>query len=345
MIDKKSTDKFIIIILVAILFIVAFIILRELIVSIFYGLILAYILHPIQRRVSKKIKNETLSALIVSIVFFVIVIFAALLIITSLINQTTSLFNSFQNVDLKGVITKILPKSMSTGSSDTIIGSLNSYITNFATGLENKAKNFFLDTPRLLLDLIITIFVFFFALRDGKKLLEYIRSLSPFKTETTERIIKRFREVTSSVLLGQVLVGLLQGIVCGIGYFIFGVPNLVVLIYITIIVSLIPFAGHGLVWVPVDIYLFVIGRTTAGIGFLIYGLIVITAVENLSRPIFVSRKTHINTGIIIIGMMGGLLTIGFSGLILGPLILSYILLMFDIYKKEVMIKKEETASN
>ena len=66
----------------------------------------------------------------------------------------------------------------------------------------------------------------------------------------------------------------------------------------------------------------------------------ISSVENLSRPIFVSKKTHMNTGIVIVGMMGGLLSIGFSGLILGPLILSYILLMFDIYKNEFLGKKE-----
>jgi len=340
MLDKKGTETAIILILIAILFILVFVIIKPLAIPIIYGILLAYILHPIQKRVSKRIKNENISAIIVSLCFFVILITVVILISASVINQTTSLFNTFKNMDFKEVITKIIPNSIPPQISDTIVGSINSYISNFTSGLVDQVKNFLLDTPVLLLELIVMIFVFFFVLRDGEKLVEHLESLSPFKTETTERIIKRFQEVTNSVLLGQILVGLLQGIVCGIGYFIFGVPNIIILIYITMIVSLIPFAGHGLVWVPVDIYLFMIGRTNAGIGFLIYGLIIITAVEHLSRPIIVSKKAHMNTGIVIVGMMGGLLSIGFSGLILGPLILSYILLIFDIYKKEFLGKKE-----
>lgn len=340
MLDKKDLETIIIIVLTAILFILVFLIIKPLVIPIIYGLLLAYILYPIQKIVSKRIKNETISAFIVSIGFLIIVVLLFIIIIGSLYSQTTTLFHKIQNLDFKEIITSIIPKSVSSQISDTVIGSINSYLTKFTTGLENKTKDFLLDTPALLLKLVVTIFVFFFTLRDGKKLIEHLRSLSPFKTETTDRIIKRFKEVTSSVILGQILVGILQGVVCGIGYFIFGVPNIIILIYITMIVSLIPFAGHGLVWVPVDIYLFMTGRTTAGIGFLIYGLTIITAVEHLSRPIFVSKKTQMNTGIVIIGMMGGLLSIGFSGLIIGPLILSYILLMFDIYKKEFMDKKE-----
>lgn len=340
MLDKKGIETVIILTLIAILLILVFLIIKPLAIPIIYGILLAYILNPIQKIVSKRIKNETISAFIVSIGFFIILITVFILITASLMNQTTSFYQTFKHIDFKEVITKIIPKSVSPQISDTIIGSINSYLTKFTAGLENQIKNFFLDTPILLLKLVIIIFVFFFVLKDGKRLVEHLESLSPFRTETTERIIKRFKEVTNSVLLGQVLVGLLQGIVCGIGYFIFGVPNIVILIYITMIVSLIPFAGHGLVWVPVVIYLFIIGRTTAGIGLLIYGLTIITAVEHLSRPIIVSKKTQMNTGIVIVGMMGGLLSIGFSGLIIGPLILSYILLMFDIYKKEFMDKKE-----
>lgn len=340
MLDKKNIETVIILVLTAILLILVFFILNSLIIPIIYGLLLAYILTPVQKFISKKIKNETVSAIIVSVGFFVLLILLVILIVISLVNQTTSFYYTIKNMDFQQIILKVLPKSISSHLSDTVLGSINSYLAKFTASLENQVKNFFLDTPTLILKLIVTIFVFFFALRDGKKLMENLRSLSPFKQETTERIFKKFKDVTNSVLLGQILIGLLQGVICGIGYFIFGVPNIVLLIYITMIVSLIPFAGHGLVWVPVDIYLFISGRTTAGIGFLIYGLTIITAVEHLSRPIFVSKKIHMNTGIVIIGMMGGLLSIGFSGLIIGPLVLSYILLMFDIYKNEIMTKKE-----
>ena len=128
--------------------------------------------------------------------------------------------------------------------------------------------------------------------------------------------------------------GILQGLIAGIGYFIFGVPNALLLTILTILIGVIPIIGPWLVWIPVDIYLFVANRPGAGMGLFIYGMLLINWVDTIVRPMIVSRRTQINPGIILVGMIGGLFVFGLLGLIIGPLILAYVLLVLEIYRKQ-----------
>lgn len=132
----------------------------------------------------------------------------------------------------------------------------------------------------------------------------------------------------------------------GLGYFVFGVPNAILLTVITVIAAIIPVVGPWLVWVPVDIYLFGTGNTSAGLGLLIYGLVIISWIDNVIRSMIVSRRTQLNTGIVMIGMSGGLFAFGFIGLIIGPLILAYVLLVIEVLRKstvseDLIFKKPE----
>ena len=128
----------------------------------------------------------------------------------------------------------------------------------------------------------------------------------------------------------------MQGLVAGIGYFILGVPNAIFLTILTIIASIIPVVGSWLIWVPVDIYLFATGHFWAGIILLIYGTFLISLIDNFIRLIIVSRKTQINQGIVMIGMIGGIFVFGVIGLIIGPLILAYVLLVLELYRKHTL---------
>ena len=338
MINEKEIDKLVVLVLVIALFVIAALILNKIIFAIFYGVLFAYVIFPIHKRLTLKIKNENVSiAIIMSLIVIILGIFV-LIITTALINQSDTIMSALKNLDL----TKIFKDNefLSKGFASSAISSLNTYINNFVQGFDKRMTDFFLNIPYMLLHFIVMIATFFFVLKNGKYIVDSIKELSPFERSTTDRLIKRFKEVTNSILLGQVFVGILQGIVCGIGYFMFGVPNALLLTYITMIIGIIPVAGHTLVWIPAAVYLLMIGRTTAGLLFLIYGATIISAVEHLSRPIFISKKTEINTGIIITSMMGGLIAIGFSGIIIGPLVISYIILVFDIYKEKYADKKE-----
>jgi predicted PurR-regulated permease PerM len=193
------------------------------------------------------------------------------------------------------------------------------------------------------LNFLVFLFVLFFSLKDGEKAMEYLKSVSPLKKETEERFIKRFKDITNSVLLGQILVGVVQGLTAGIGFFIFKVDNALLLTIMAIICSIIPMVGPWIVWLPVSVFMFASAKPEIAIGFLIYNLCLTSLIDNVIRPFVISRKTEINSAVIVVGMVGGFLVFGIIGLIIGPLIIAYVLLMMEIYKKRnIEEKKDET---
>ncbi len=348
MITEKIFKNILTAILITGLFILALLILKPVAISIIFGILLAYIFFPIHKRLLLKIKRENLSAFLVCILLLLIVLIPVVLILSSIINQIVQVYISLQNVDFAFSLRETFPLLFSSELSSNLANSLNSIISKTISYFITKFSGFILDIPIMVLQFFIVIFVFFFGLRDGKKAVEYVRSLSPFKKETAKRFFRQFKDITNSVLLGQLVVGVIQGIIAGIGYYIFGVPYALFLTLLTMFVGIIPLIGPWLVWIPVDIYLFLTGRTGTAFGLLIYGIIAISWLDTLIRPLIVSKKTEINSAIVIIGMIGGLFVFGVLGLILGPLILGYVLLVIDIYrksKKSVFFKEVKQKPN
>ena len=335
MIEKESYKQIVNIVLVAGLFIIAYFVIKPIFFSIVYGILLAYLFYPFYMKIDSKIKNETLSALLVSITIFTIIFVLLVLLLGTLLNQVVSFYLSLQNIDFRLLIEQLTPSFISElDLSKTIASSLSNSISKVIANLATTLGDFLFDIPIILLQTIIVFLIFFFSLRDGEKAFEYFKSLSHLKKETQDKFFKHFKGITQSVLIGQVVVGMIQGLVAGIGYLIFGVPNAVFLTLLTVGIGIIPIIGPWLVWIPVDAYLFLDGRTAAGIGLLIYGLVFVNWIDTVIRPLIVSRKTEINPAIILIGMIGGLFVFGIIGLIIGPLVLAYVILVLEIYRKQ-----------
>ncbi len=175
-------------------------------------------------------------------------------------------------------------------------------------------------------------------MRDGVKMKEYLKSISPFSHELEQNISKQFKDITNSVIYGHIAVGVLQGLLTGIGLFIFQVPQALLLTFLAIILSIFPIIGAWLIWIPASVYLLVSGHTGAAIGLFLYGAILVSWIDNVLRPYIVSRKAKLNSGLVIIGMLGGLIVFGILGLIIGPLIIAYLLILLDAYKNKQISK-------
>ncbi len=334
MLDKDNFKELLNYILVIGLFIIAFIVIKPIIFAIIYGVLFAYVLYPVYKYTLSKIKNENASAFIICMgLLFILLIFTSI-ILGSLLNQVLSLYSSLQKTNLTNIIQSSLPDFFSSELSTNMVSSINSSISKLLAKFASSIGDFVLDLPSFILQILVVFLILFYSLKDGEKAFEYIKSLSPLKKEVQEKFFQHFKNITKSVLVGQIVVGIFQGIIAGIGYFIFGVPNALLLTLLTMIIGIIPIIGPWLVWIPIDIYLFAIGRTGAGLGLLIYGLFLINWIDTIIRPLIVSRKTQINPAVILIGMIGGLFVFGILGLILGPLILAYVLLVIEIYRKQ-----------
>lgn len=335
MIEKEVFKQVLNYLLVVMLFILAFMIIKPIFYAIIYGILLAYVFYPLYKWTLSKLKNELISALTICIGILVILVSISVIILATLLKQAINFYLTLQKLNIGEIVGKLLPKFISSSEvSSTLVTSLNNSLSKLLGSFVTTLGDFVFNLPGFFLQFFVLALVFFFCLKDGEKAFEYFKSLSPLKKETQNKFFKHFENITNSVLIGQIVVGVIQGIVAGIGYFIFGVPNAILLTLLTIVIGIIPLIGPWLVWIPVDIYLFIIGRDEAGLLLLIYGMIFISWVDNIIRPLIVSRRTQINQAIILIGMIGGIYVFGVIGLIIGPLILAYVLLVLELYRKQ-----------
>ncbi|MBS3075184.1 AI-2E family transporter [Candidatus Pacearchaeota archaeon] len=334
MFTKPNFKNLIILLLTIGIFILAIIVIKPIIIPIIYGLLLAYIFSPVYKFLLKKLKNKNLTAGIICLGLLIILLGISILIFQHLFDQIINFYINIQKIDFTKIAEQMLPEFISSSEiSTTVSGYLNNYISTLIETFLKMFKEFIFDLPVIILKLFIVIFIFFFSLRDGDKAIEFIKSLSPLKKETEDRFFNHLKEITNLVLLGQIVVGIVQGLTAGIGYFIFGVPNALLLTSITMITAIIPIIGAWIIWIPVVIFLFATGNSGAGIGLLIYGIIIVSTIDNIIRFLIVSKRTKLNSVIVLLGMIGGLFTFGFLGLIIGPLSLAYVLLIAELYVK------------
>ena len=197
----------------------------------------------------------------------------------------------------------------------------------------NSFSQIILNFPTLFLQFLVVFFTFFFVLKDKDKLISYVQSLSPFSKDVEKKLFKSSRGITSSVIYGQIIIGIVQGLIAGLGFFIFGVPNALLLTLFATIAGIFPIIGPFIIWAPVVIYLFIAGNTFSAIGLILFGLISST-IDNFLRPILVSKRTTMHPALLLIGMIGGLLLFGIVGFILGPLIIAYLFIILEIYRNK-----------
>jgi predicted PurR-regulated permease PerM len=332
-IDEKQTRKFFIFVIIGILLFLSFLVLKPILISSVMGLIMAFIFFPVYSWINKFVKFRGISSLIVCFLFLSIIIIPLWLVLPLAIRQVFDLFNTLQKLDLVSILGKLAPSLVSSPEvSATITTNFNNLISGLTSTVLNGFSQYLLKSPEIFLNIFIFIFVFYFGLKDGESFINYIKAVSPFRSEYEDKILKQFKDVTYSVVYGDIIAGIVQGLITGIGLIAVGIPNALVLTILAIILSMLPVVGAYFVWIPAVIYLLVSGRTFEAIGLTLYGAIVISWIDNVVRSLIVSKKTNINSGIVLISMFGGLMVFGFFGIFIGPLIIAYLILLLDIYK-------------
>ena len=146
--------------------------------------------------------------------------------------------------------------------------------------------------------------------------------------------LKKSKDVTFSVIYGRFVIGIVTGLATGVGFYFAGVENATLLTFISILAAVIPIVGPWIVWVPVVIGLFATGNVLAAILLTIYSAIFVTFfLDNLLTIAFISNKSNLPNSLMLIGVIGGLFFFGIMGIFLGPLIIAYFVVLYEIYRE------------
>jgi predicted PurR-regulated permease PerM len=181
------------------------------------------------------------------------------------------------------------------------------------------------------LNLFVMVYAMFFFFKDGEKILEKIFYYLPLSDEDEALMLQRFSSITRATVKGTLVIGVLQGALAGVAFWVAGIEGAAFWGTIMAILSIVPGIGAALVWVPAVIYLFVTGQILAGILLLAWCAAVVGTVDNVLRPVLVGKDAKMPDLLILVGTLGGLFLFGPMGFIIGPIVCGLFLTIWEIY--------------
>lgn len=214
-----------------------------------------------------------------------------------------------------------------------ITNTLLDFSKSFGQFVVSKGATILGNVATLVTQFFIMIFIVFYMVRDGKEMIEQARHLSPLKTEQEDRLISGIRLVGGSVLLGTLATALCQGVVGGIGLTIVGIPGL---FWGTMMgfSSLIPIVGTALVWIPSAVYLVLLGKMKSALFLAAWSIVFVGSIDNFLRPFLMGGEGRMSPFYVFLAIIGGVQYFGLVGILYGPLILSFAMIMLYIYRVE-----------
>ncbi|MFW5846524.1 MAG: AI-2E family transporter [Nanoarchaeota archaeon] len=318
----------------AVLFVALFFLVKPILLSVITGVLLAFIFTPAYKKLCSLIKSRSLSATIISGFLFLIILLPMWFFTPILIKQSFKIYKASQQLDIITALKGIFPNLFASQEFSNEVGNIiSSFISQLANASSNFFSNIILNFPTIFLHIVVIAFTFFFTLRDQEELILYLKSIMPFSREVEKKFFEYTKGITASVIYGQVIVGIMQGLIVGIGFALMKVPNALLLTLLACLAGIFPVIGTTIIWFPTALFLLIGGNTFSAIGLTFFGLIS-TLGDNVVRPLIVSKRTQMHSALILIGMIGGLFLFGILGFILGPLIIAYLLIILELYRKK-----------
>jgi predicted PurR-regulated permease PerM len=303
---------------------------------------MAYAFFPLYRFLNRKLKKPSLNAFIICFLALILLVLPGFLFLNGLVKESYSLYlltkqklatGLFQNCD--NYFCQVIEDFGQNPNVEFRVQELFKTVTNWVV---SRGSSLLISLPRMVLNVFVTFFAMFYFLKDGEKFLAHLNTLMGMKERKYAFIIHRLKQIVHGVVFGYLLVAFIQGSLGALGFWIFGIPSPLFWGMVMAFLALIPYLGTGVIWGPAAIFLFLDGVfqdsntiMLKGVLLFLYGLIIVSGLDNLIKPKIVGDRARVHPIIIILGTLGGLFMFGPLGVLVGPLILSLTLLLLDTH--------------
>lgn len=311
-----------------------FYLIQGFIVALFLAVSFVFIFYKPQQILTKKTKNKTVSALFIIFVTITLILLPIYMLTSSLIQETSSIIQNtgeiVNNLNLENCTYQFCDTLKNNVNIidlkfETIIRRTGEYIINSFSQIFNSIAN-------IILNFFIFILAFYYLLVDGESFLQSIKKIIPMKNDYKDALFYRFKDVTLAVFVDSIFVAIIQGTLVGIGFKIFGIGSPIFWAMIASLFALIPMIGTAFVWFPAVLYLFYQNHHISALLLLLFGAIIVSLADNIIRPFLIKQKIKVHSFLILLSILGGMQAFGFIGIFLGPIIISLLITIFQLYK-------------
>ena len=316
-----------------------FLVLSPLAQPIAWALFIAFLLHPLHRWLTRKLRGRAAtSAALVTVLTAVLILGPLGGLGAAFAAQLTELARHAQEFAVEH-----RPANFAELAEVPVVGPVLAWVqetTGFTfaqiqawaveaaqtilKALAGLGRAAFLGALGTVIGFALMMFILFFTIRDSERAFRALRELVPLEDRDKKRLFEHLASVTRALVYGTGVTAIVQGTLVGLGFAVVGLPSPIVFGVLAALAALIPLVGTPVIWVPAVIVLAAQGRWTAALILLLWGGFV-TTIDNFLRPWLVSGRAEIGALTVFIGVLGGVGAFGPIGLILGPLILSLVI--------------------
>ena len=314
--------------------ILAFFIFLPFLIPLSIAATLAVIFHPFYKKVAQFFGGRRSVSAFITVAVAVIVLLLPLAAIGTMVFQEARDFvERFSNEDARDIVrVPAFIESQIIRFFPEFSLDIGLYARYAASWLVQNLGTIFSGFAQMSVGFFLGFLAFYYLLKDGKKLIENLIELSPLSDAHDHEILSTLERAVHSIVKGSLGIALIQGILSGVGLAIFGVPNPALFGSMAALAALLPGIGTALVLTPAIIFLFVTGSTGAGIGLLVWGIVAVGLVDNILGPLLMKRGIRVHPFLILLSVIGGLGLFGPIGFLLGPLVLSLLAAIVEIYR-------------
>ncbi len=309
--------------------------------SIFLAIIFVIAFMPLHHFIHKILcRSDNLSAF-VSTILVLLIIFIPVTVFGFLIFQ-----------EVRGVYEGGLESGVALNSIDGFVISIEEKLTGIFPGADIEIRRhteidslvqqglrvvvdyfdkIFAGLLKLGIGAFLMVLATFYLFRDGRKMMDKIRELSPLKGDYTDTIFSRIAEAVNAVVRGRLLVGVIQGFVIGTGFAVFGLPSPILWGSIAAVVSMLPVVGPLMIIIPTALILFFSGFTWSAVGIMAWGVIAVIIIDEYLGSILIDQRMHIHPFLVLLSVMGGISFFGVIGFVVGPVVLALMFAILKIY--------------
>lgn len=336
-------------IILAVVFYLTWKVFHEFIIVLITGVFVAVLALPIDKMWERVVPNRV-AALLTMVTLFLILTVPLVVVGFGMYHDATKLAEAVQGGELDALIDRGLHAPWAASILETMYPEANeserivlaqARIDEGQAWLQKELIEFgshlIEAAPEFFVGIAVILFVVYYALTDGDRFIAYLRRAIPIPGRQVDFLLSEARVGLRAVFFGQILMSLLQGILCGIGWWIAGLPSPILWGAVMAIVALLPVVGTPMIWVPGGLYLLVQGDVVAGIFLLLWGVIVVLVIlDTFLRPKIIGYGADIHPMLVLIGVLGGVAAFGFIGLFLGPLIVGILIAVLKVYEADYL---------
>lgn len=344
MLDRRLQSAFFLSLLVFVT-VTFFWLIQDFLLPIFWAAVLASIFHPLFRDCKRRCRGQAAlgAGLTIVIILFLVILpltmtgFAVAAEVATLYEQVAAGdINPQAAIEWVEHNAPVATNLLSELGLD--VDKLRSQLSGAAVAtsrlLASKAVSFGQNALRISGLTFLMLYLLFFFLRDGKAILNTIVKCLPLGNERERRLLHKFAEVARATIKGTLVIGIVQGGIGGILFWILGIEAALLWGVVMGLLSLLPAVGAAVVWVPAVGLLMVNGKLIEGILLLLGGVFLIGLADNMLRPVLVGRDTEMPDYLILVSTLGGLALFGLSGVVIGPVVAALFITVWEMFAEE-----------